>query len=61
MTCKKGNPNDDHGNPASITARQIDAAAEASGLRPADVARRISDRVKALEQQMSLLESLAQR
>jgi hypothetical protein len=61
LTCDHGNPNDDHGNPATITAYDIDAAARAGRMRPADVARRIYDRTRALEQQMSLIERFAQR
>jgi hypothetical protein len=61
LSCGRGDANDNHGNPANITARDIDAAAVAANIRPVDVARHIYDGVKAIEQKMSFLEALAQR
>jgi hypothetical protein len=61
LSCGKGNPNDDHGDSANITAFDVDNAAIAAGLRPADVARNIHDGVKNAVHKMSLLESFTQR
>ncbi|MBB5867647.1 hypothetical protein F4553_001026 [Allocatelliglobosispora scoriae] len=42
VSCGNGNPDDDHGNPDSITAVKIELAAVAARISPQQVAQNIS-------------------
>lgn len=60
LSCGCGKPNDDHGDPANITAQDLDRAAQAAKLHPLDAARNIHDGAQKLEQEMSIPERLLQ-
>lgn len=40
-SCGCGQPNEDHGNPAHITLDQVQQAAQAAGIAPAEAAENI--------------------
>lgn len=45
LSCGCGQPNESHGNPDHITQDQVDKAAEAAGITPAEVATNIQSAI----------------